>query len=327
MATTVTLNRYNGSGWDILDPSTTQAQVSGLTTALGNKLETSLKGSASGLAELDVNGTVPESQLPSSVFGGMQYVSAITADTNTGALKVLVDAHVASDGGSAEGRYFIASTSVTITFSANTGLVTTAGAGGEESDYQGDITLEAGDWFIFDRFDSPNYIWGVINNTYGNASESARGIVYVASQVQVDAGTGGVLVVTAGTLNSRLADYELTTHNHDGDYLGIGANAVSATKLVESRNIALTGHVTGTVDFDGTAHVSMTTTVGDNTHDHNGSTMKFSGASGNYISNLAGTDPTFLALDTELYARNKVTYLVSEPTVDVRTNDIWFDAS
>lgn len=45
----------------------TIADVSGLTTALGNKLEKSLKGAASGLAELDATGKVPAAQLPSYV--------------------------------------------------------------------------------------------------------------------------------------------------------------------------------------------------------------------------------------------------------------------
>ena len=45
----------------------TIANVSGLTEALGNKLEKSLKGAASGLAELDAKGKVPAAQLPSYV--------------------------------------------------------------------------------------------------------------------------------------------------------------------------------------------------------------------------------------------------------------------
>ena len=45
----------------------TIANVSGLTEALGNKLEKSLKGAANGLAELDAKGKVPAAQLPSYV--------------------------------------------------------------------------------------------------------------------------------------------------------------------------------------------------------------------------------------------------------------------
>ena len=50
-------------------------------------------------------------------------------------------------------------------------------------------------------------------------------------------------------------------------------SVLSATKLTTTRAIALTGDVTGTVNFDGSASVSMTTVVGDNTHSHGDSTI------------------------------------------------------
>lgn len=46
------------------------------------------------------------------------------------------------------------------------------------------------------------------------------------------------------------------------------ANAVSATKLQTSRNIALSGDVTGTIPFDGTADINIVATVQDNSHNH-----------------------------------------------------------
>ena len=49
------------------DISINQSQVSGLTNDLNLKLNTNLKGAANGLAELDANGKVPSSQLPSYV--------------------------------------------------------------------------------------------------------------------------------------------------------------------------------------------------------------------------------------------------------------------
>ena len=45
-------------------------------------------------------------------------------------------------------------------------------------------------------------------------------------------------------------------------------NVLSATKLTTPRAIALTGDVTGTADFDGSAGVSITTTVADDSHLH-----------------------------------------------------------
>ena len=48
---------------------------------------------------------------------------------------------------------------------------------------------------------------------------------------------------------------------------------LSSTKLATARAIALTGDVTGTANFDGSAGVSITATVGDNTHSHGDSTI------------------------------------------------------
>lgn len=48
----------------------------------------------------------------------------------------------------------------------------------------------------------------------------------------------------------------------------ISGNAGSATKLETARTISLTGDVTGSVSFDGTDNVSITTTVADDSHNH-----------------------------------------------------------
>ena len=45
-------------------------------------------------------------------------------------------------------------------------------------------------------------------------------------------------------------------------------NAATATKLQTARTIALTGDVTGSVNFDGSGNVSITTTVADDSHNH-----------------------------------------------------------
>lgn len=50
--------------------------------------------------------------------------------------------------------------------------------------------------------------------------------------------------------------------------LGKTATAAAATKLATARSIALTGDVTGSVSFDGTSNVSMTTTVANDSHTH-----------------------------------------------------------
>ena len=50
--------------------------------------------------------------------------------------------------------------------------------------------------------------------------------------------------------------------------IGILGNSATTTQLATARNIALTGDVTGNVNFDGTADVSITTIVADDSHNH-----------------------------------------------------------
>jgi len=64
------------------------ADVTGLGTALGNKLETSLKGAVNGLAELDSSGFVKNAQLPSYVDDVLDgtWISTTTFNTLLGAV-------------------------------------------------------------------------------------------------------------------------------------------------------------------------------------------------------------------------------------------------
>ena len=80
----------NSATTDFAAASHTQAisSITGLTTALSNKLETSLKGSINGLAELGSDGIVPSSQLPSYV-SDIVNVSTFTALPITGASNII----------------------------------------------------------------------------------------------------------------------------------------------------------------------------------------------------------------------------------------------
>lgn len=59
------------------------------------------------------------------------------------------------------------------------------------------------------------------------------------------------------------------THLYAGSATAGGA-ASAATKLATARAIALTGDVSGSVSFDGSANVSMSTTVANDSHTHSG---------------------------------------------------------
>ena len=53
----------------------------------------------------------------------------------------------------------------------------------------------------------------------------------------------------------------------------ITGNISTASKLKTARNIALTGDVTGNANFDGSGNISITTTVGNDSHTHSNSTI------------------------------------------------------
>lgn len=59
------------------------SDVTGLDTALSNKVETSLLGAADGVATLDGTGKVPVAQLPDTVTGALDYQGTWNATTNT----------------------------------------------------------------------------------------------------------------------------------------------------------------------------------------------------------------------------------------------------
>ena len=72
--------------------------------------------------------------------------------------------------------------------------------------------------------------------------------------------------------DARLTDAR-TPKTHTHDYLGLTGNAASATKLATARAIALSGDVTGSASFNGTANATITATVANNSHTHIGANV------------------------------------------------------
>ena len=66
--------------------------------------------------------------------------------------------------------------------------------------------------------------------------------------------------------------YSREDHVHP-EQIDIKGNAGTATKLANPRTIELTGDVTGSTSFDGSADISITATVLDNSHTHDNSTI------------------------------------------------------
>ncbi len=89
-------SEITGTASDSQIPTLAISKISGLQTALDSKLATSLKGAANGLAELDANGLVPSSQLPSYVDDVLEYSSksAFPSTGTSGKIYVALDTNL-----------------------------------------------------------------------------------------------------------------------------------------------------------------------------------------------------------------------------------------
>jgi hypothetical protein len=68
------------------------------------------------------------------------------------------------------------------------------------------------------------------------------------------------------TLDAGLATKANASHTHGGE--DVTSAVATATKLATARTISLTGDVTGSASFDGSANASITATVADDSHNH-----------------------------------------------------------
>ena len=93
-------------------------------------------------------------------------------------------------------------------------------------------------------------------------------------------GTGSTTAAAARTaLGITPANIGAATSNHTHtDYLTTSGTAAAATKLATARTIALSGDVTGSTSFNGTANVTIAATVANDSHSHSDSTITSVGA-------------------------------------------------
>lgn len=94
-------------------------------------------------------------------------------------------------------------------------------------------------------------------------------------------GTGSTTAAAARTaLEITPANIGAATSGHThSNYLTTSGTAAAATKLATARTIALSGDVTGSTSFDGTANVTISATVANDSHSHSDSTITSVGAS------------------------------------------------
>jgi hypothetical protein len=294
-----TLKRRNGGGYDVLYPTTVINQVTGLQTALDGKVSTTAVGAIGGVASLDGSGKVPIGQLPNAVFDSLFFYSTIGTPGTASAVAINFEEGIknaATLNRSAVGFYYVLSTAGTIA-QQTTSIQTTLGdnlyyqwtfknddSGATAPTSSG--ALEVGDWVVITKITGNGAVGtpyilelAVVNNVYEVATTTTNGIVTLSSSTST--ATTGNAVVTNGILNGLLATANTNlngttnanklapaAHHHNSEYLGISANAVSASKWATARSITLNGDASGSVSIDGSANVTLTVEVVNDSHTH-----------------------------------------------------------
>lgn len=227
----ITLKRYNGTDNDTIYPTTHLGQIytdNTETTLLNTYLDNTFiklteKGSANGVAPLDGLSKIPEIYLPSSVLGGLKFISSLNADTDLDTLGS------SQDSPNDSGAYWIASEDLTLTTS---GASTVLAPGDEGDNDLGDgILIEAGDWVILSSWtDDPSaaYEFAIVNNTYRAATTTARGIVTLTDAADIsELVDGAVEVITEDFLFDTVKEGDMATGTGANDYANLNGIAGS----------------------------------------------------------------------------------------------------
>jgi hypothetical protein len=212
----------------------------GQTTVKGalDKIQ-SAYGTANGLATLDGNAQLTVSQLPVAVMGGLQFQGTIDLST-TKTVDQILDAINVNRANIDIGDYLQVSATGDISQGAST-YTGGVNAPGDEGDYDlsDNITLEAGDWIIVSAINTGNQTvsFGIINNTYRNATTTTTGMVTL-SNATTFSGLSGNDVVTEGVLGTVMITnfagntgdfgnantFARSNHTHDATYAKLGGS-------------------------------------------------------------------------------------------------------
>jgi len=250
----ITLKRYNGTDYDTILPTTHLGQLytdNTLATSLADFLTNTYInvnqiGAANGLATLDSNQKLTLSQLPNGITGGLKFGGTLTQAEVDGAGATLagkIDTLHQNVGignfVGLQGSYFVATEEVTFVASPNE---VQAGSTGryytwsqadpnEEGVSGGDvdtITLEIGDWLLIRSIGgigeqvAPYTIsFATINNTYGNATDSEKGIVTLSNITNLASASGNNVItdgILAGLIGTATGEIAAGDHLHDDRY-------------------------------------------------------------------------------------------------------------
>lgn len=248
--------------------STTNINSSDGTNATIPAATQSLSGLMTGADKLKLDNS-------SSSTGTVSSVTAGTGMTQTGTSTINPTLNVIGSTGITANADNIALTPIS------------AGDGGVGALKYNGITVEAGtlnggttEPTNTDRLNYEGIFYPTGLNLSGSADTSSTSTHYF---VETGVAGGKVEPKTLANVKTELVTSAAVTSGLGFTPLASNANAVSATKWATARTFDIIGDVTGTgVSFDGSANVTFTAVVGNDTHSHTGST----------ISALDGTDIT-----------------------------------
>jgi len=184
----------------------TGGTMSGVTVT--GYIPTTQKAAALGVATLDAGGTVPLSQIPASIQGGVSYQGTWNASTNTPTL---------SNGVGTKGYYYV------VSVAGNTNL-------------DGITSWNVGDWAIFN-----GTVWQKVDNT--DAVTSVNGYTGTVVLTNTDISGFGTMstqnanavVVTGGTINGTTIG---ATTASTGAFTTATASTSLTTPIVQATNSA-----------------------------------------------------------------------------------------
>jgi hypothetical protein len=186
--------------------SVTGGSISG--TTVSGYIPTTEKAAALGVATLDAGGTVPLSQIPASIQGGVSYQGTWNASTNTPTL---------SNGVGTKGYYYV------VSVAGNTNL-------------DGITAWNVGDWAIFN-----GTVWQKVDNT--DAVTSVNGYTGTVVLTNTDISGFGTMstqnanavAITGGTINGTTIGATTAT---TGAFTTATASTSVTTPIVQATNSA-----------------------------------------------------------------------------------------
>lgn len=162
------------------------------------------------------NNKIKEDWLPASVFNGLRFVNDLVSNISTGAvgssgtLAAQIDTYLANNGGSANGLYFIANETLTITATSANSFSNQFGGGSEEEGVQGStVQVETNDWILCtgtDDSDPAEYVFAILNNEYRLATDTHDGLMTAADHLKLAGIDAGANAYVHDTFTARNID-------------------------------------------------------------------------------------------------------------------------